>query len=295
MLKSNIFEGIYLNYIYQIILSVSVLITCEGIFSVLPGKLFAIDAGPDPYNSADGNYQDIDEYVGDTTEEGPTPEKTEKTESITNNIDEVSDSKIEDAELSLTQLEIREKFNFGVGIGVGNSSPWQKLTLAIPYLVNNKLFYDWTFGSGNWKLNGKKSGMDYNVSAIVRTTSLGIRYYFLEMAPVFVEGSLGYVFWRGDISPAGTTEEQANQDQELVKKLNCGFTANGPVVGIKLGFSYTWENGIFIENSLYGYAMSWITSESYTKSSKETRQAVREKLSSPISWGIINFMVGMLF
>lgn len=200
-----------------------------------------------------------------------------------------------DPELSLTHSEIRNRYDWGLKLGAGVSEAWHWFHVNGLYNVNPDLSYVLAVGGGEWRFQSKDSQKNYEIMTFARSINVGPRYYFTEITALYLQASVGYVFWTGSIKPRGTSTDPTPEQEEILSRFRSGFRATGSVLSTKLGWASHWENGFFLDICLVGMAHSWMIEQTFTRSTSEAKAAVEGKLQAPMLWGLMNLSVGVLF
>ena len=144
---------------------------------------------------------------------------------------------------------------------------------------------------GKWDLEIQdEASYFYDLKAKNIGTSIGASYYFIKIFPVFVNLSLGYSFWKGDITPHIT-------DSEIFKEnFNSKFDLQTLSISVNLGWSYFFKNGFFIQHCIYGIGTGLIVHSSFSNSlSSKITSVSKDKIKHPYGWGLVNIGVGKLF
>lgn len=207
---------------------------------------------------------------------------------------ELAEESIEDLdpELALSQPEIRELFLGSASLGLGYIEAWQGVSLAATMLHQGGLHSYGSIGFGSYNIVDSKDSKDYGVELKTKSIGFGGRYFFTDFTPVFVQVAVGYVFVDGKIQPLGSDE---TRDEATDEQISSSFVANGPWVSHQVGWQYAWTPGWFMEFSLLGIAKTWIVSSHYTNNSSQAKTDAKERVETPVSWGMINFKFGKMF
>ena len=144
---------------------------------------------------------------------------------------------------------------------------------------------------GKWDMEIQdESTYFYDLKAKNIGTSLGASYYPIKIVPVFINLSLGYSFWKGDITPHIT------DSVEFRENFNSTFDLQALNFSLSMGWSYFFKNGIFLEHCIYGIGAGLILKSSFSNSlSSKITSASKQKIKHLYGWGVINFGVGKIF
>ena len=146
-----------------------------------------------------------------------------------------------------------------------------------------------SYGKWNLEIEDETSYL-YELKASNIGTSVAVNYYFTDLIPLFVHLSLGYAFWRGNITPHIT------DSSEFQENFSSSFNLQSLNFSLGLGWSYFFKNGIFIEHCIYGIGSGFIVKSSFSNSiSSKIESASKDKLKHLYGWGLINIGVGKLF
>jgi len=198
----------------------------------------------------------------------------------------------EDRELSLSSVEILGQSTLGAAVGLGVVQPRQLASLTTHFNFRPGFYLLQGVGAGAWEMDGEEGSKRYRVSGTAKGVNFGGRYFFTSIAAFYADAALSYLFWQGDVKPVGTDESATSA---VVDKLNSGFSASGPVLSSRFGWMRVWENGFFIDYCIFGAAKPLLVSTTYTRSSAETKAAVRRELEKPMIWGLVNISFGLFF
>lgn len=198
---------------------------------------------------------------------------------------------VQQDELALSQSELLPKANQMLSIGIGAAMPWQNFNVQWGLRKSADELWHFSAGGGNDVLTGRSQLRSYELE--VRSQSLvgGIRYFFSERFPFYAEPLISFVQWDGDISPKGSDPAT----DTVAAKLDSGFSGQGVIFGGNLGFIWLWENGFFVDYSIFRLGKAWALKISTSTDSDETRAAVKDNLQRWLSWDFANITVGYFF
>lgn len=196
-----------------------------------------------------------------------------------------------EAELKPGQEEIRALFSYGAALGYGVIAPWQIYSVAF---MNHRDAWSsdvYSVGGGNFVFTGSYGERSYELTIDSRSFFYGRRFYFTELGPFFFEPLVGYATWEGRSEPTAAGMTGGPE----IDKLDVGFHASGPVLGLNFGLHWAWSSGFFLEYSIFRLGRAFVLSKSYTEASEQGRKTVVKNLEQPLSWGYANFRLGWHF
>jgi hypothetical protein len=199
----------------------------------------------------------------------------------------------QNAELSLSNEELRSRFKYDVAIGIGSTIPWQAYTVEAAFLYDPRTAAGFFGGSGRYSdvgqiADAKAYDIDFN------TNSFGVfgRYYFSRLSPLAVQAMFGYANWSGSITPRGTDTLEQNSDAE---RLASSFTANGFFTGLSAIVSGVWESGVLVEWTAIGVHKSWLWKRDLIRDSDELRHVMDRNIENAHLFGFSDIKVGYCF
>ena len=196
-------------------------------------------------------------------------------------------NKEEDDELFLIQQERREKFKYGFALGLGASQPWQEYYLEANYIYLQNIWFSYFAGIGDSEFNST----NFSIESNQKVTGVSGKWFFWEMIPFYLSGSLSYVWWDGSISPKRAVELGAPADDVIIRT---GFDAQGAVVAVGFGMNYVWDSGFYIDYKLIGLLRSFVTTVHMHDPSSKSRNAVKNNFNKTYEFGIFNIKFGYL-
>ena len=172
-------------------------------------------------------------------------------------------------------------------VGVGESRPWQNLTVSLGFPVGESAFFGLTSGVGNQTRAGLYQNKTYDMT--MRFSSVGFfgRIYSKKFTNLSLEPSLSFNQWSGSISPFGLDPEEENPEI-----LTGGFQATGASFG--LGFVSTWflSESVSLDWTFVGLKKSWLFSRRNTRSSHWIDGVTHRVLTSTQFFGLTSVTVG---
>ena len=200
------------------------------------------------------------------------------------------DDELEQEELSLSHDEIRNRYQYGVALTQGVVLPWQMRGGALYKLEGEYASHLLSTGGGHFSFYDSTTSRRDKTAFDSISLFYSYRVFFTEMMPIFFEGSVGYATWNGTFEAMDLGLENAGGSE-----VASAFEASGAVTGINLGFMWPWENGIFVEYSLFRIGKSFILEDRYDAFDSIVRKRVQNQIESPLSWGYLNLRLGWLF
>jgi hypothetical protein len=201
------------------------------------------------------------------------------------------DDQFSDRELALSHQEIRKKFSYGAGLGVGYVAPWQKIGGQFFKLITPKFTHVFNLGSGDFDFNGTSKGKRYEMQLDTLSFYYGFRGFFWDVVPFFIQPMIGLATWKGDLEPSSIDA----LDDETVKSLTHDIDGTGLVAALNLGIMWTWEKGYYIEYSIFRLSRGVMVTHNLGKASSAAEDIIRERIENVNSWGYANIAIGKLF
>lgn len=198
---------------------------------------------------------------------------------------------LDDDILALEQPEIQESFARGLGIGVGVIAPWQKFALHGLMRSRPREFWTANLGGGTFDITGMHESRTYVVNIDTYSLVTGHRWMVSRFLPFFLEPMLGYASWRGRVEPKGSDPAK----DTVAATLDSSFAISGLIVGGQVGIFWMWENGFFLEYSIFRVGRGFPLVRAYSSQSEASRRAVRENIEHWYSWGFANLTLGWSF
>lgn len=226
------------------------------------------------------------------TKEAPITPDTSSTLLIEDPTDRSSDTVDEDlessdAELAYNAEERRLEHSQALLVGVGESRPWQTLTVAFGFPLGESSFWGLTSGVGSQSRNGLYQNKTYDMD--VRFSSVGFfgRIYSTKFTNLSLEPSVSFHQWSGSVSPFGL-----DPDEENPEVLTAGFQARGASLGV--GFISTWflSESISLDWTFVGLKKSWLISHSNTRSSRWIDGVTHRVFTSAQFFGLTSITIG---
>lgn len=193
--------------------------------------------------------------------------------------------------LELEQFEIQEGFERGVALGLGVIAPWQKIAVHGLARAGTHRFWTANLGGGNFDMNGVHDARTYLLTIDTYSLVLGHRWMMARLLPFFVEPMFGYGAWHGRVEPKGSDPAT----DTVAATLDSSFSASGLMVGAQVGLFWVWENGVFLEYSIFRVGRGLPFNHAYSTRSDASRAAVRENLEHWYAWGFANLTLGWSF
>ncbi|MGE0172394.1 MAG: hypothetical protein AB7T49_06405 [Oligoflexales bacterium] len=196
-------------------------------------------------------------------------------------------------ELALSHREIREKYKWGVGLGIGHAAPWQDLAVAGMRFSKPTYAHMVFLGKMDTKPTGLAAVRRYELTIHSQSLYYAFRGFFWDVVPFFFQPSIGVVSWNGKLAPTNLLEPET-EDEEL-RNLRTNYRAQGIVAGVNIGIMWTWENGIYVEYNLFRIGKSQITSSSLSNDNKTAQSIIEDEIEGLIPSGYANLAIGKLF
>lgn len=194
----------------------------------------------------------------------------------------------QEAELALTQEELRQKKQAMLGVHMGTIYPWHHFGLSMLWWDRAKRgLWGLSLGSGSFELSDVRQGRAFFLDSQIKSLWGSYRRY-LGSYPFFWEAYSGLEVWNAELRPR--TNEQQNELEAA--SLISDFSGMSVGLGGKVGFIWHWENGIFIESSILHAGMSRLLAQKYTNNTPLARDMVRNQVETFRTWGSINFKLG---
>lgn len=195
-------------------------------------------------------------------------------------------------ELSPAALELREKFQQGIHLGLGASKPWTTAHFEYHYKIRPNLWTSAHYGIGGSNLSGKWQQSDYDLSVDSSHFGISGRYYPTESLPVFTSALLALSKWSGRIKATGI---DLQEEEPALDQISTSFHAQGLSAALAIGCSGLWENGFFLEYTFVGIGLSKITGETIARNRNQSTKILEDSLESPMGFGFLNIAAGYFF
>jgi hypothetical protein len=226
-------------------------------------------------------------------EDSPDLETEDLPESAEEEFDDFGeiDQDFSNEELGLSHREIREKFRYGLGVGLGHAAPWQDLAIVGAKFATPTYAHMVFLGKGDTKPTGLADIRRYELTIHSQSIFYAFRGFFWDVVPFFFQPSIGYAKWSGKLAPTNLLD---NDDDEL-RNLKTNYNAQGIVAGLNIGIMWTWDNGVYVEYNLFRIGKSQISSLSMSNKNDLAQGIVEEEIQGLIPSGYANLGIGKLF
>jgi hypothetical protein len=102
---------------------------------------------------------------------------------------------------------------------------------------------------------------------------------------------IGVATWKGSLAPSSIDA----LDDDTVKELTHDIDAAGLVAALNLGIMWTWDNGFYIEYSIFRLSRGAMITHNLGKASSNAVDIIRERIENVNSGGYANIAFGKLF
>lgn len=194
------------------------------------------------------------------------------------------------AALEYTQKELQNKFQSGLGLELGRVLPWSELGFTFLSKMGSQIS-SLSLGFGDFEYSGNLQQRNYMVSGFAESAYVASRYFVFGFGPLYIEPTIGFVHWNGEVKPQGNDEI----DDIAASSLTSRFDLMGADLNVNFGLMWIFTSGIFLDYNFMNFSRAMLLKESYTVSTKEARKAIRTQIAGPISMTGVNLRLGYAF
>ncbi len=194
-------------------------------------------------------------------------------------------------ELSLSDREIRSRFNYGMALAYGPTRPWQNYSLEGFTMPDARYASGLYAGVGTLKQPGIGQEKAYDIDLTSRSAGVFARYFFSRLEGLYIEGEGGYAVWSGRMTPHGSDI----QDPQMQEKLTDSFDMSGMVIGAAAALHWVWENGLLVEWTMIGMRRSWVLQKQLGRGSATVERIVTRDIQRAEFFGLTNIKIGYMF
>jgi len=192
-------------------------------------------------------------------------------------------------ELALTQLELRAGRLPMLSLNLGPVYPWHDLGTSLNWWDQAGVaVWGLSFGVGNYELSEVRLGRALFMDAQIKSAWLSYRRHIREYA-FFWEVYSGLEYWHAELRPRTNEQQLVLEAASLISD----FSGMAIAPGIKIGFTWHWDNGFFLEYAIMHGRFARLLSEKYTNNTSLARGMTRDQIETFRSWGGVNLKIGM--